>query len=97
MSLINCPECGTRTSEFAAACPMCGFPAPGGREKVQTIEKTSKVIKANILFGIALIIAAFILDNLGIHFLFFRSLWSTVSIGATWIAVTFALRWWRHG
>jgi len=26
MALIDCPECGARISEKAAACPKCGHP-----------------------------------------------------------------------
>ena len=28
LALINCPECGNRVSDLAAACPRCGCPAP---------------------------------------------------------------------
>jgi ribosomal protein L37E len=26
MALINCPECGRTVSDFANACPNCGYP-----------------------------------------------------------------------
>lgn len=26
MALIDCPECGDRVSNFASACPHCGYP-----------------------------------------------------------------------
>lgn len=29
MALINCPECGRRVSDKAAACPGCGYPIAG--------------------------------------------------------------------
>jgi ribosomal protein L7/L12 len=26
MALVNCPECGKQISDWATACPSCGFP-----------------------------------------------------------------------
>ena len=41
MALINCPECGIEISSMAKSCPKCAHPIMD-KEKVQTIEQTSK-------------------------------------------------------
>lgn len=44
MALIDCPDCGGRVSNLAAACPACGFPVaaqmaapPDGTTAARTI------------------------------------------------------------
>lgn len=53
--LIICRECNREISSMAGACPGCGAPvgpAMSIRTPVQTIEKTSKNLKAAVvLFG----------------------------------------------
>ena len=57
MALIQCPECGDKVSDTATACPHCGAPIARRADfastgtQVQTVEETSKRLKAQILFS----------------------------------------------
>lgn len=48
MALIRCPECGHEVSEYAQACPRCGWPVdvakavPAVQTTVQAVPETSK-------------------------------------------------------
>jgi hypothetical protein len=112
--LITCPACGGPVSAMAAGCPRCGHPirrvtppaAPHARQglwppHVQTIERTSKGWKLQMLLSSMLAIAGVIIwcggaqlpggqsiAPIGILALFGGLAWfMTARIGA----------WWDHG
>jgi hypothetical protein len=68
MSLVNCPDCGEPVSTRAKACPRCAHPinpsvrpavaapsAPRAAPHVQTIERTSKTLKGQIVASVLLV------------------------------------------
>ncbi len=68
MALIKCPECGADVSDKAAACPKCAHPIVESSTpeqvqivKAQTIKKTAKKHKVQILIGVFLMILGFFL------------------------------------
>jgi len=56
MGLIKCSECGRDVSDKATACPACGAPIADAAvgASIQTIEKTSKKLKAH--YAIAVVV-----------------------------------------
>ena len=52
MALIRCPDCGNEVSDAAPSCPKCGRPS----NPVQTIEKTGKRFKGQMLVAVGLVI-----------------------------------------
>ena len=47
MSLIDCPECDGTVSNFASACPHCGFPVAAEiRQTVEELTETEGVRSA---------------------------------------------------
>lgn len=57
MPLMPCPECAREVSSTAVACPGCGAPIATRSETVaagvplQTVQETSKRLKAHILIS----------------------------------------------
>ena len=53
MALIKCSECNREVSDKASACLGCGAPiaAAGAGTPIQTIQKTSKRLKAQSLLS----------------------------------------------
>lgn len=96
MALIKCSECGNRVSDLAKSCPNCGAPI---NENENTIEFTSKNLKAhsfmsNFLILIGFIVAAYIADgrlDAGLNVGYFIML-----IGIIWLIVTRIRIWWHH-
>ena len=102
MALIKCPECGTEVSDLAESCPKCAYPIAGGGTsqahsgKIQTIEKTGKFLKLQLLISALLFILGFIVMSAKING---GSQWAAlfVVIGLIWhIMVRFKI-WWHHG
>jgi hypothetical protein len=100
MALIECPECEGVVSDRALACVHCGFPIVGfdrmpamasGR-RVQTVEQTSKAIKANIILGLATMAGGVAGGSLGM-----AGGWMLAGAGFAWFAVAAFLQWWKHG
>lgn len=56
--LIKCSECGKEISDKAAACPTCGAPVSGN---IQTIQETSKKLKAQQFIAVTLLIIGIII------------------------------------
>lgn len=58
MPLIKCPTCQKEISDQATACPNCGHPV---KEKIQTIELTSKRWKKVKLISWSVFIAGILI------------------------------------
>ena len=76
MGLVSCPDCNTRVSDAAPACPSCGRPiagALGGRAyldprptgTVQTIERTGKGLKLASLLTVPLLLVGIVVLCIG--------------------------------
>ena len=83
MALINCPECGVQFSEFASACPKCGYPnkkdsSPADtippKEPVSVISKKSNKKQYFRVSGFGMLIVIVILATLPFHYIPSRSL-----------------------
>jgi hypothetical protein len=101
MSMIKCPECSRKVSDKAAACPNCAYPIAQTTEqpeKVQTIEKTSKQLKKQIIWAYGMVIVGIFLAWRG------GNTWllsTTVGILSAFVGVLWLLRikfliWWHH-
>lgn len=108
MALIKCPECGTEVSSLAESCPKCAYPiASGGSTqtqahggKIQTIERTSKRYKAQLLWGWFFEIVGIILMIVGGFKNIMGIFWFGVSIfciALLWLIVVRFQIWWHHG
>ena len=105
MALVDCPECGTKVSSAAFACPRCAFPMqqstlkPTPTGQVVTTERTGKDLKAaGCFWGLLLVASVFVLISTASQ--------QTVVTFLAWIATTVSLialirvkvlTWWRHG
>lgn len=67
MPLIKCPDCAETVSDRAEACPKCARPisAKGIRDRIQTIEKTSKKLKGWLATWIGILIGSMFMMFLG--------------------------------
>jgi len=83
MALINCPECGVQFSEFASACPQCGYPIkkdslPSNtippKEPVSVIPKKGNTKKYIGFSGFGMLIVIVILATLPFHYIPSRSM-----------------------
>lgn len=105
--MTRCPECQRRVSDQAQACPECAYPlrrsaGPAGAAGVQTIEKTSKELKAQVLwaaftvgFGMLLLtIAGGTESDAKILFILGGLLVS--AIGVAWLLLVKYWIWWNH-
>ncbi len=110
-NLISCPDCGREISAKAATCPQCGCPiaqkkitveVPDTRVEVQTVERTSKRWKGQMVAGcllmfvaIFIIVAPIVAGDLsranpvvgGGFFLIGLIVWLGAKVSA----------WWNHG
>jgi uncharacterized membrane protein YvbJ len=101
MAMIKCPECGTEVSDKADKCLKCAYPISGqlSEGKVQTIEKTSKALKKQLVFaalttiiGLLVMVSTAINEfNGGIFFGVFLTL-----VGIIWIFAIKTKIWWHH-
>jgi len=103
-NLIMCSDCGKMISPRAEACPHCGAPTALHRDRVQTIERTSKRWKWHQLWGAVMAINGFV-------FLIGATAvgdtdtavslagWSTLALvlGLAWFLVARIQAWWHHG
>lgn len=64
MPLIKCPDCAETVSDRAEVCLKCGRPI-AERGGVQTIQKTSKKLKACVLVSYVVFFASIFLMILG--------------------------------
>jgi uncharacterized membrane protein YvbJ len=68
--LTECSECGHDVSTNADKCPNCGAPVnhesggpiPAAPQTVQVIERTSKRYKAQVLWGLGLLVLGCIIS-----------------------------------
>ena len=101
MALIKCPDCGTEVSDQAPGCPKCRRPMT--QPAVQTIEKTGKRYKLQMLLAVALIIVGPVTcmagfggptgepsAAAGFGGLMFLG-------GLIWLFATKIWAWWHHG
>jgi hypothetical protein len=115
MALITCPECEKRISDRAGTCPSCGYPIAGGGTtqanagKVQTIEKTSKVYKLQMILSLFLLM----IGCLATSFTLFAGGYAmgdiadappivmlgivVMAIGLIWFIIVQFSSWWHHG
>ena len=112
MALIACYECNNQVSDTAASCPKCGAPVSRAAKvqqaigtPVETIQTTSKKLKAHIAFssiiswiGIIWIIIGISANRelseseaVGLKFPFFLTM-----VGFSWFIVTKIRIWWHH-
>lgn len=97
MALIKCPDCQTDVSSFAVSCVKCARPIlPAnikiGQHKTQTIEKTSKKYKAQLIWSSLLTIIGFCMIYYG------ATKWGAgcAAIGVLWFFFTRLGAWWEH-
>jgi hypothetical protein len=83
MALINCPECGVQFSEFASACPQCGYPIKKDsspsytippKEPVSAIPKKGNTKKYFRVSGFGMLIVIVIVATMPFHYIPSRSL-----------------------
>lgn len=104
MALVKCSECGNEVSDKASACPGCGAPigGAGAGTPIQTIQKTSKRLKAQQLL-------AGILFSIGLIALIFNGCYAAqtgssmspvpiimTALGIVWYMVVKMRVWWHH-
>ena len=80
-------------------CPYCGYQIAkaDGKDRVQTIELTSKRLKKQLLYSIATIIIGLILVGSGKSGSTTQYFGGFVTfIGFVWIIVTRIKIWWNH-
>ena len=106
MALIECPECGKEISDKAEACPHCGNPlrakpdVVAGRQ-VQTVERTAKLFKANMVLAVLTMMVAmvWIVGSCSASGGDGPSPWSllTAFVGFIWYVCARIAAWWHHG
>lgn len=99
MSLIICPECNAQVSERAANCIKCGCPIamnaapmPRASRQVQTIEKTGKKYKGQLVIS-------FLLSIVGFFMMFYGNFgWGVgcTIVGCLWFFLAKIGMWWDH-
>jgi uncharacterized membrane protein YvbJ len=94
-----CPKCGKEIPDGSKFCPYCGYQIAKvkGEERVQTIELTSKRLKKQLLYSVALIIVGLILvgsGKPGSATQYFGGF--VIFIGFVWLIVTRIKIWWNH-
>ncbi len=66
MALIQCPECGRKVSDQAAACPDCGYPIAKANKKGTTLIKIGNVARTNTIASSiirATLVVQLVVDN----------------------------------
>ncbi len=107
MALIKCPECGADVSDKAVACPKCAHPIVESSTKqartvkVQTIEKTAKKYKVQILIGVFLMILGFLLIISSVSGQQLNVVTGILGVLATvggviWLITAEFSSWWHH-
>lgn len=109
MALIKCPECGTEVSDKAEKCPKCAYPINTQiKDKVQTIELTSKKYKGQLVLSVLLLslglfisLAAAGLAATGGGGTTLQALLAFIGIplmvvGLIWYIITKIRIWWHH-
>ena len=107
MALITCPECSTRVSELASACPHCGAPISTAKDvasagtPLATIQETSKKLKFHIIISAILFWGGLIMlfgniDSVkaGESMSLLPSF--AMMAGLIWYFVTRIRIWWHH-
>lgn len=104
MALINCPDCSKEISSNAPTCPGCGAPiatkseaAGSGVVQLQTIQSTSKALKAQALMSGVLLIIGFV-SVMAVMNANEKPAISLVIliVGTVWFIATRARIWWHH-
>ena len=106
VALIQCPECGKDISDKAETCPHCGCPMKAkpdivnGRQ-VQTIEKTAKQYKGQMVLSTIMLLVGIILLIGTCAITQGPSVWLVVPIlimvlAALWYIVAWLSAWWHH-
>ncbi len=94
MSLINCPECDKRISEYAPHCPHCGYSLNHSENNHTTIELTKKKYKIqDVLSKLLIIIGILFICNENSRIIGVL----IMTIGAGWNLLTGIKTWWHHG
>jgi len=107
MALIKCPECGTDISDKAVACPKCAYPIVESSTKqartvkVQTIEKTAKKYRVQILIGVFLMILGFLLIISSVSGQQLNVVTGILGVlttvgGVIWLIIAEFSSWWHH-
>ncbi len=107
MALIKCPECGADVSDKAAACPKCAHPIvesstkQAQTAKVQTIKKTAKKYKVQMLIGVFLIILGFLLIISSVSGQQLNVVTGILGVlatvgGVVWLITAEFSSWWHH-
>ena len=112
MALIACYECNNQVSDTAASCPKCGAPVSRAAKvqraigtPVETIQATSKKLKAHIVFSAIISWIGIIWLIIGISINRELSDAEDASltipilltlIGFSWYIVTRIRIWWHH-
>ena len=104
MALIKCSECGREVSDKASACLGCGAPitAAGAGTPIQTIQKTSKRLKAQSLMagvlvafsGIVVILSSFAVSEAHSPMPTFPII--LFMAGVIWYVTVKVRTWWHH-
>jgi hypothetical protein len=100
MSLIKCPGCKKEISNTVETCPNCGYEIKSNinKNKIVTIQKTSKKIKLNMLISIILFFASSIVGFIRVANNNNPYFWFSISIIALlWLIATNIFKWWYHG
>ncbi len=100
MSLIPCPECGSRVSTRAASCPQCGVGIGGSRVHV---ELTSKRLKVHQALAAIVTIVGFAWLFVGCNEAMKQESEGplvaplvVLALGLVWATVTRVRVWWHH-
>ena len=104
MALVKCSECGKQVSDKASACPGCGAPisAAGAGTPIQTMQKTSKKLKAQqLLAGVFFTFGIFAIIFNGVYASHENTSMSTgviifFVIGLIWYISVKMRIWWHH-
>ena len=93
MSLIRCPECKKKISEYASHCIHCGYNLNEEEDKHVTVEMTNKKFKLQgLLSSILIIVGAIMLCNESNRTL---ASWLII-IGLFWNSINVIRKWWHH-
>lgn len=90
--MIECPECSSKVSSNAPACPRCGNPL-----KAQTVEQTSKKWKMLTLIGGILLVVGLpilIYSQAGMYSPYPAAI--VAGLGLTMYLVARFGAWWYH-
>jgi len=99
MALIKCPECGKKVSDIAHSCPKCGAPIKEDEyEEEQTIQLTSKNLKAQGCLSLFIIVLGFILAAIGgkTNESVAHAGAYIVLFGILWLIIARIRVWWHH-